>query len=57
LPVIFDKAVVIGIAVAVDPAKRRLDVRPELGQRLQVAGALAIEPASMTKSGVESTLP
>ena len=40
---IFDKAVAIGIAGAVDPAQRRLDRGPQLAQRLLVAGALEIE--------------
>ena len=40
---IFDKAVLVGIAGTVDPLQRRLDRRPQLGQRFVVAGALDIE--------------
>ena len=42
LAVIFDEAVAVAVAVFVDPAQRGLDVRPDLGQGLAIAGALEI---------------
>ena len=40
---ILDEAVLVGIAGAVDPLQRRLDRRPQLGQRFVVAGAFDIK--------------
>ena len=40
---ILDESVLVGIAGAVDPLERRLDRRPQLGQRCLVAGAFDIK--------------
>jgi hypothetical protein len=40
---ILDKTIAVGIARPVDPAQRRLDVRPQLRNRVTVAGALDIK--------------
>src|SRR5208337_2725676 len=40
---IFEKAVAIGVARAVDPMQRALDIRPDLTEEVLVAGALNIE--------------
>ena len=40
---ILDESVLVGIAGAVDPLQRRLDRRPQLGQRCLVAGAFDIK--------------
>ncbi|MFC7612168.1 hypothetical protein [Teichococcus aestuarii] len=42
LAAVFDEAVPVRVAVPVDPAQRRLDVRPQDAQRGQVAGSVEI---------------
>src|SRR5437660_8198315 len=42
LAVIFDKAVMIRIAIGVDPLQRRLDIRPDTADRVEIAGARVI---------------
>ncbi len=39
---VLDETVAITVSVFVDPAKRRLDVGPQLGDRVEVAGALKV---------------
>ena len=39
---IFDEAIAVVVAVIVDPAERRFDVRPQVTHRIQIAGALEI---------------
>ena len=54
---VLDEAVLVGIAGAIDPLQRRLDRRPQLRQRLVVAGAFDIKAGQQDEQRVESTLP
>jgi hypothetical protein len=53
---IFDEAVAVPIAVAIDPLQRRLGVGPELADGIEIGGA-PDSPSSSTNSGVASMLP
>ena len=48
---VFDKAVLIGVAGTVDPGEPGLDRRPQLDQRFLVAGALDIAPREQDEQG------
>ena len=41
---VLDEAVAVAIAELVDPAQRRLDVRPERADGVEIAGALVVQP-------------
>ncbi len=55
---IFDEAVLVGIAGAVDPLQRRLDRRPQLGQRCLVAGAFDIKAGQQNeqRGGIDAAV-
>ena len=46
---IFNKAVPIGVAKCLDPLQSRLDIRPDLFDRRNVAGPLEIHPCKHDK--------
>ncbi len=54
---VLDKAVSVSVAILINPAQRCVNVRPDLGNGLKSPVASRYIPASITKSGVESTLP
>ena len=57
LPGVFDEAVTVLVAIIGDPGQHALDVRPQFGQKIAIAGSFVIGTARTTNSGVASTLP
>ena len=54
---VLDEAVPVRVAGSIHPVERRVDVRPQALDEGEVAGALEVRVASITKSGVASAVP